>query len=59
MPNDEQLKDLYRLSYFLTYVAFQPIHIVCVDQRTNNVYVLAGHTESTEFQISTSGKILP
>ena len=52
MPTDKQLKGLYRLSYWLTYIMLQPIHLVCVDDRTGNLYVLAGNNESLEFQIT-------
>ena len=37
MPTDAQLKGLYRLSYRLTYLMFQPIHLVCIDDRTYNL----------------------
>lgn len=52
MPNDLQLKGLYRLSYWLTYIMLQPIHLVCVDERTGNLYILAGSDEDLEFQIT-------
>lgn len=35
MPNDAQLRGLYRLSYWLTYIMLQPIHLVCIDDRTS------------------------
>ncbi|HEY9620835.1 MAG TPA: hypothetical protein V6C78_10720 [Crinalium sp.] len=57
MPTDTQLKGLYRLSYWLTYIMLQPIHLVCIDERTNNLYVLAGSAEELEFQISSNGEI--
>ncbi len=34
----------------------QPIHLICVDNRTRNVYVLAGYDEEIEFQILPSGE---
>lgn len=52
MPTDAQLRGLYRLSYWLTYIMLQPVHLVCIDDRTNNLYVLAGNTENLEFQIT-------
>jgi hypothetical protein len=58
MPTDAQLKGLYRLSYWLTYIMLQPVHLVCIDDRTNNLYVLAGNTENLEFQITPNGEVL-
>lgn len=58
MPNDAQLRGLYRLCYWLTFIALQPIHLVCVDDRTRNLYILAGITENLEFQIKTNGEVL-
>jgi hypothetical protein len=58
MPTDTQLKGLYRLSYWLTYIMLQPIHLVCIDERTHNLYVLAGSTENLEFQITLNGEVL-
>ncbi|WP_442944579.1 DUF6888 family protein [Nostoc sp.] len=29
----------------------QPIYLICVDNRTRNVYILAGYDEEIEFQI--------
>jgi hypothetical protein len=52
MPTDAQLKGLYRLSYWLTFIMIQPVHLVCIDDRSNNLYVLAGNTENLEFQIT-------
>lgn len=57
MPTDAQLRGLYRLTYWLTYIMLQPVHIVCVDERTNNLYVLAGNTEDLEFQITPNGEV--
>jgi hypothetical protein len=56
MPTAEQLKTLYRVSYQLTYNMLQPIHLICVDNRTRNVYILAGYDEEVEFQILPSGE---
>ena len=56
MPTSAQLKSLYRVSYQLTYSMLQPIHLICVDNRTRNVYVLAGYNEELEFQILPSGE---
>jgi hypothetical protein len=57
MPTTAQLQSLYRISYQLTYPMLQPIHLVCVDARTRNVYILAGYEEELEFQILLSGEI--
>ncbi|WP_420839121.1 DUF6888 family protein [Argonema antarcticum] len=57
MPTDAQLRGLYRLSYWLTYIMLQPIHLVCIDDRTSNLYVLAGNTENLEFQITLNGEV--
>jgi hypothetical protein len=57
MPSDAQLIGLYRLSYWLTYIMLQPIHLVCIDERTNNLYILAGNLENLEFQITSNGEV--
>jgi hypothetical protein len=57
MPTLTQLDRLYRLSYQITYRMFQPIHMVCVDQRTRHLYILAGHDEDLEFQIAPDGEV--
>lgn len=56
MSTPEQLQSLYRVGYQLTYTMLQPIHLICVDRRTQNVYVLAGYDEELEFQILPSGE---
>jgi hypothetical protein len=57
MPNAVQLRGLYRLSFWLTYIMFQPIHLVCIDERTSNLYILAGNLENLEFQITPNGEV--
>jgi hypothetical protein len=57
MPNPTQLDRLYRIGYKLTYRLFQPIHIICIDERTKNLYILAGHDEELEFQIAPDGEV--
>jgi hypothetical protein len=57
MPTDIQLRGLYRLSYWLTYIMLQSVHLVCIDDRTNNLYILAGNTENLEFQITPTGEV--
>ncbi|MEH1883934.1 MULTISPECIES: DUF6888 family protein [unclassified Nostoc] len=51
MPTADQVASLYRISYQLTYIMLQPIYLICVDNRTRNVYILAGYDEEIEFQI--------
>jgi hypothetical protein len=58
MPTDTQLRGLYRLSYWLTYIMLQAVHLVCIDDRTKNLYVLAGKAESLEFQIMPNGEVI-
>ena len=57
MPTDIQLRGVYRLSYYLTYIMYQPTHLVCIDDRTQNLYILAGITENLEFQITPKGEV--
>ncbi|MBW4630803.1 MAG: hypothetical protein KME30_02520 [Iphinoe sp. HA4291-MV1] len=57
MPTAAQLESLYRVGYQLTYFMFQPIHLICVDNRTRNVYILAGYDEELEFQITLNGDV--
>lgn len=56
MPTSSQLESLYRVSYQLTYIMLQPIHLICIDNRTRNLYVLAGYDEELEFQILPNGE---
>jgi hypothetical protein len=55
MPTAVQLETLYPVAYQLTYIMLQLIHLICVDRRTRNVYVLAGYEEEIEFQILPNG----
>ena len=57
MPTAAQLESLYRVGYQLTYILLQPIHLLCVDNRTRNVYILAGYDEELEFQILPNGEL--
>lgn len=52
MPTDAQLRCLYRIAYQLTYLMFQPIHLICIDGRTQNLFILAGQEEEIEFEIA-------
>jgi hypothetical protein len=57
-PTEAQLRSLYRQCRWLTNVAFQPVHIVRLDERTGNLFILAGHEESIELQIKPDGELL-
>lgn len=57
MPTAAQLESLYRVSYQLTFIMLQPIHLVCIDSRTLNLYVLAGYGEDLEFEIIPNGEV--
>lgn len=35
----------------------QPVHLVCIDKRTKNLYVLAADAENLEFQVTPSGQV--
>ncbi|MEH2313509.1 MAG: hypothetical protein V7K35_19360 [Nostoc sp.] len=35
----------------------QPIYLICIDNRTRNVYILAGYDEEIEFQILPNGEL--
>ncbi|WP_427162928.1 DUF6888 family protein [Aliinostoc sp. HNIBRCY26] len=35
----------------------QPVHLICLDNRTLNIYILAGHNEELEFQILPNGEV--
>jgi hypothetical protein len=58
-PTAAQLRALYIRCSWLTNVAFQPIHIIRMDERTGNLFVLAGKEESLEFQIDPTGEFIP
>jgi hypothetical protein len=58
-PTVQQLQGLYRLCYQLTNVMFQPIHIVRLDERTLNIFVLAGKNEEIDMEILPDGRIKP
>ncbi|MCW5316622.1 MULTISPECIES: DUF6888 family protein [unclassified Nostoc] len=57
MPTAAQVASLYRISYQLTYIMLQPTYLICVDNRTRNVYILAGYDEEIEFQILPNGEL--
>lgn len=56
MPNAAQLESLYRVGSQLTYLALQPIDLICLDARTRNLYGLAGYDEELEFQVLPNGE---
>lgn len=58
MPTDVQLECLYRIGYQLTYMLSQPIYLICVDSRTQNLFILAGYSEEIEFEITPSGEVV-
>ncbi|NEQ96574.1 MAG: hypothetical protein F6K30_07610 [Cyanothece sp. SIO2G6] len=58
-PTVEQLRTLYRLCHLLTNVVLHPIHIIRLDERTANLFVLAGHEEEIELEIQPDGMIAP
>jgi hypothetical protein len=58
-PTAAQLRSLYRLCHLLINVMFQPIHIVRLDERTLNLFILAGQGEEIEFEIQPDGRIEP
>jgi hypothetical protein len=58
-PTAPQLQSLYIRCYWLTNIAFQPIHIIRLDERTGNLFVLAGSEESIELEINPNGELLP
>ena len=53
-----QLDKLYQLCHTLTNVMFQPIHIVRLDERTKNLFILAGREETIEFEVNTKGELV-
>jgi hypothetical protein len=57
MPTEEQLKCLYTITCQLTFVMLQPIHLVYLDQRTLNLYILAGEDEDIEFEVTIDGDV--
>ncbi len=56
MPTADQLATLYRVGYQLTYIMLVPLHLMCIDNRTRNLYILAGYNEELEFQILPNGE---
>jgi hypothetical protein len=57
MPTLAQLESSYRVCYQLTYFMLQPVHLICIDNRTRNLYILGGNTEELEFQIAPNPEV--
>ncbi|WP_422614244.1 DUF6888 family protein [Brasilonema bromeliae] len=36
---------------------FQPIHLICIDSRTQNLFILAGDNEDIEFEVTSNGEV--
>ena len=58
-PRVEQLQSLYILCHQLTNVMFQPIHVVRLDERSLNIFILSGQNEGIELEITPDGSIEP
>lgn len=57
-PTQAQLKSLYRQCYFITNKIKEPVHIVRIDERTKNIFILAGDEESLQLQIKPDGELI-
>ncbi len=57
MPTVEQLKTLYPIAFWLTYRIMQPIVLMCIDDRTQNLFIIAGADETIEIEILPNGRI--
>lgn len=55
MPTTKQLEKLYVIVNFLTFKGYQPITIVCIDPRTQNIFILAGTNDEIEIEIKPDG----
>jgi hypothetical protein len=54
-PTVAQLRSIHIQCHILTNVMFQPIHIVRLDERTGNIFILAGQEELLAFEIDPQG----
>jgi hypothetical protein len=36
----------------------QPIHLICIDERTGNLFILAGDEENIEVEITPIGEVI-
>lgn len=57
-PTEAQIRSLYIHCHVLTNIMFQPIHVVRLDERTGNLFVLAGDEETLEFEINPQGRLI-
>jgi hypothetical protein len=57
MPTTEQCLAYTFYSVWLTNETAQPIQIVFLDERTENLFILAGNNGDIDFQITPEGKI--
>jgi hypothetical protein len=57
-PTTAQLESQYNQCHWLTNVALHPIHLIRLDERTGNIFILAGKEESIELQIKPDGGLL-
>lgn len=55
---NKQLNKLFIICYTITNMMLQPIHIVRQDERTGNIFILAGRNEEIEFEIDREGEII-
>ncbi len=56
-PSLKQLQKLYIVCHTITNVMLQPIHIVRIDERTGNIFILAGEQEEIELEITPTGRL--
>ncbi|BDA72874.1 hypothetical protein CAL7716_070400 [Calothrix sp. PCC 7716] len=57
MPTSAQLQGLFRIGYYLTFLTLQPIYLMCIDKRTGNLFILAGHEEDIQVEITPDGEV--
>jgi len=57
-PTETQLRKLYVQCYTLTNIMFQPIHLIRMDERSGNLFILAGLEETLEFEINPQGRLV-
>jgi hypothetical protein len=57
MPTIEQLEPLYPISHQLTFEMAQPIFLVWIEERTHNLYLLAGYDYKIEFEVTPEGDL--
>ncbi len=57
-PTVAQLQKLYVVCHTITNIMLQPIHIIRLDERSNNLFILAGGEEQIELEITPTGELL-